>query len=104
MSLAGNGWSRCENNEPVTEIRCMEERCYYDHGAVENGWVEREDNGAVWFRCHDTHELDGDSRAECIDGEPRYPECNEIVATCELPDGIENGHVAEDKINKKRYE
>eukprot|EP00116_Pleurobrachia_bachei_P000874 sb/3461136/ len=100
----GNGWSKCEDDMPVTQIRCMEQRCYYDHGAVENGWVEREDSGAVWFRCSDTHEMEGDNRAACINGTAVYPVCKEIVATCDLPDHIDNGHMAEDKVNKKRYE
>ena len=100
----GSGWAKCEDDMPVTQIRCMEKRCDYDHGAVENGWVEREESGAVWFRCQDSHELEGDARAGCEDGVASYPECKEIVATCELPDGIENGYKVEDKINWKRYE
>jgi len=104
LEQEGNGWAQCVDDMPNTTIRCMEKRCNYDHGAVENGWVWKEENGAVWFRCHDTHELNGDARAECINGEPFYPECKEIVATCELPDTIDNGWMEENKVNKKRYE
>lgn len=96
-----------ENRDEVNfEFLCIDEDeyCWYNWGAVENGWVYRSDNNALWFQCGDRYEMEGEERARCENGEAIYPECVYREPECDLPGWIENGWVAEDHGDSKRYE